>query len=124
MTLNSRRSETAGMDTATALSLAVAIAKAHIDVTVGPQPGDLVVERTGFRKADPDAIGWLIGHDDAPYGEDDPLDGSVPMREVWDVLPLNPAAKLQTIGGYQCQRWENAQFVKVPDWIVESLGLR
>lgn len=78
-----------------------------------PQPGDLVVEITK-RPDDPDAIGYLEYHGDAPYGPDDPMDGSVPMREVWDIYPLNPEAKLQTIGGERVQRWENAQFVTVP----------
>lgn len=91
-----------------------------------PQPGDLVVEVTHRSLGDPDAIGWLIAHDVAPYGADDPSDGSAPMREVWDIRPLNPHAQLQTIGGTQLQRWENALFIKVPDTlqarIMETIG--
>jgi hypothetical protein len=49
-----------------------------------------------------------------PYHEGDPTDGSAPMREVWDVLPLR---------GGDSQRWENAKFVKVPDRVVERTGL-
>lgn len=85
-----------------------------------PKPGDLVVETTGMgRPLDPQAIGWLVAHGDAPYGEDDPTDGSVPMREVWDVLPLDPNVVLPR--GYQ--RWENATFRVVPDWFVKRAGL-
>lgn len=79
-----------------------------------PQPGDLVVEMTK-RPADPDAIGYLEYHGQAPYAPGDPADGSAPMREVWDIFPLNPDAELQPIGDVQVQRWENAQFVVVPD---------
>jgi hypothetical protein len=68
-----------------------------------PQPGDLVVEMTKFPD-DPDAIGYLVGHGD----------GSVPMREVWDIRPLNPEARTQIIGGERVQRWENAEFVALP----------
>lgn len=100
------------IDTSVALRLAIALARGGLDRSTPPVPGDLVVEVTRF-DTDPDAIGWLVGHDDAPYNADDPLDGSVPMREVWDIRPLNPDAKLQTIGGEQVQRWENAEFVKV-----------
>jgi hypothetical protein len=89
-----------------------------------PEPGDLVVEMTGWRRpADPDAIGWLLGHDDAPYGEGDPLDGSVPMREVWDVIPLNPEAKLQEFGGRRYQRWENADFRRIDPKLLERAGI-
>lgn len=106
------------IDTDTALRMLVAAARrAAVAESVGPEPGDLVVEITRF-DTDPDAIGWLIGHDDAPYNADDPLDGSVPMREVWDIRPLNPAAKLQTIGEEQVQRWENATFLRVPPHIA------
>lgn len=83
-------------------------------VSFDPQPGDLVVEITK-RGIDPDAIGWLVGHDDAPYHEDDPLDGSVPMREVWDVRPLSG----RTQEGKDYQRWENAQFVALSPAIAE-----
>lgn len=69
-----------------------------------PEPGDLVIEITKFRY-DPDAIGWLIGHGEAPYNED----GTGPVREIWDVVPLS-GAKGKT---KPYQRWENAQFAKV-----------
>jgi hypothetical protein len=104
---------------AAALQLAAELYRSRMDHDE-PKPGDLVVEVTSLRAADPDSIGWLIGHDLAPYKEDDPLDGSVPMREVWDVLPLNPDAVLQR-GGYQ--RWVNAEFRRVPDALVKRLGL-
>ena len=84
-----------------------------------PQPGDLVVElshrsASGFH--DPDAIGWLIGHDDAPYGEGDPLDGSAPMREVWDIVPLSGRGVEHPTGVH---RWENASFAVVPHELWE-----
>lgn len=77
-----------------------------------PQPGDLVVENSLW-KIDPDGIGWLMFHGDAPYNED----GTGEQREVWDVVPLswgygvkpNPKQALQ---GFQ--RWENAEFVALP----------
>ena len=77
-----------------------------------PEPGDLVVETTGTT-TDPHGIGWLVGHDYAPYDADDPLDGSVPMREVWDIVCLHPGAPTQVIDGQAVTRWENACFVKV-----------
>jgi hypothetical protein len=80
-----------------------------------PEPGDLVVEVSGlFKPADPHGIGWLVAHDDAPYHAEDPLDGSVPMREVWDVVSLHPDAPTQVINGQRVTRWENARFVAVP----------
>jgi hypothetical protein len=85
-------------------------------VDFDPQPGDLVVEITK-RPIDPDAIGWLVGHDDAPYHEDDPLDGSVPMREVWDVRPLSGRHQ----PGRDYQRWENAQFVGLPADVTDLI---
>lgn len=108
-----------------ALRLAVALARAPLDRDHVPEPGDLVVECSWFTNGpDPDAIGWLVAHGDAPYGVDDPLDGSVPMREIWDVAPLNPSAKVQytDTDGRGYQRWENARFCKVPDHIVQQMG--
>lgn len=107
-----------------ALMLAVALTRVTPDHRSEPQPGDLVVEASWMHRPDPDAIGWLVGHGIAPYGRDDPLDGSVPMREVWDVIPLNPAARTQytTEDGRGYQRWENASFVKVPDHVVKRMG--
>lgn len=104
------------------LRLAVSLARTRLDNA--PQPGDLVVEDSWMGSPDPDAIGWLIGHGEAPYGVDDPLDGSVPMREVWDVAPLNPAAKTQYVAddGRAYQRWENARFRKVPEHVLKRMG--
>lgn len=97
-----------------AMGRKLALAKAMVlNGSEEPQPGDLVVETTSMT-LDPDAIGWLVGHDDAPYREDDPLDGSVPMREVWDVRPLSD----RTQQGRDFQRWENAEFAKLPDSIA------
>lgn len=85
-----------------------------------PKPGDLVVETTFRGPPDPHAIGWLVGHGDAPWGEDDPTDGSVPMRDVWDIRPLDPSVVLDARG---VQRWENATFRVVPEWFVKRAGL-
>lgn len=85
-----------------------------------PKPGDLVVEVTTFRDRDPDAIGWLVGHGDAPYNVDDPDDGSVPMREVWDIVPLCSEAVLNDRGE---QRWENATFRAINPTILRRAGV-
>lgn len=112
------------IDVDSALSLAIAALRQnpqHWDRT-DPQPGDLVFETTHIgRPFDPDAIGWLIGHDEAPYNEDDPLDGSVPMRVVWDVLPLRGLPIEHRKRGYM--RWENADFKRVPDKIRAATAL-
>lgn len=80
-----------------------------------PEPGDLVVEVTRLAsRVDPDAIGYLVGHDDAPYSEGDPTDGSVPMREVWDIRPLSGRHRK----GRGWQRWEDAEFRAVPEWLL------
>lgn len=88
-----------------------------------PVSGDLVVEVSMFRH-DPDAIGWLIGHDQAPYEEGEPTDGSVPMREVWDIIPLRGlSTEQEQRQGYQ--RWENAEFRKLPATAADVVqGLR
>lgn len=96
----------------------MALARARLED--GPAPGDLVVETSWIHRPDPDAIGWLVGYGQAPYGRDDPTDGSVPMREVWDVRPLSDAKGLE---GNDVQRWENARFMKVPEHVVRRLGL-
>jgi hypothetical protein len=84
---------------------------------VEPQPGDLVVETSSAQvHPDPDAIGWLVDHGDAPYKED----GTGPRREVWDILPLS--GRTQKDWGYQ--RWENADFRRVPKPMVERAGLQ
>lgn len=119
---SSHASETAQMDTSLLLALVVAVTNQRTERD--PKPGDLVVETTMGRRADPDAIGWLEWHGDAPYGADDPLDGSVPMREVWDIIPLNPEATLRAIDGVWVQRWENAEFQALPKWIADELGLK
>lgn len=103
------------MDVEEALRLAVALARCTLEPD--PEPGDLVVERASFRRRlDPDAIGWLVAHGEAAYRED----GKGPTRDVWDVTPLtgNPG-----INGHPYQRWENAEFLKVPDYVVRHLGL-
>jgi hypothetical protein len=74
-----------------------------------PKVGELVIETT-IEVLDLDSLGYLVGHDQAPFGVDDPLDGTVPMRGVWDIKPLNPDARVQTIAGEKVQRWENAIF--------------
>lgn len=120
-----------GDPTAAALRVAVTLARrlSLLDAIVTvPRPGDLVVECTHWWP-DPDAIGWLLGHDEAPYHPGDPDDGSVPMREVWDIRPVNPAAALQTFGSgpvdaYQAQRWENADFRVVPHQLADVLAWR
>lgn len=81
--------------------------------------GDLVVETSSLRGPDPDAIGWLVGEGQAPWGADDGEDA--PMRHVWDIVPLNPAAVLEHDRGVQ--RWENATFRVVPPSFAERAGL-
>lgn len=91
---------------------------AHDWGIVPPEPGDLVVEITGWlRPVDPDGIGWLVARGPAPMNED----GTGRVREVYDVLPLNPKALLQEWGG---QRWENAVFSKLPDVWLKHMNLR
>jgi hypothetical protein len=101
-----------------AAALAPHLTPAAREEDIEPEPGDLVVEASSLqiRDPDPDAIGWLVGHGDAPYSED----GAGPMREVWDILPLS--GRTQKDWGYQ--RWENADFRRVPKPLVERAGLR
>jgi hypothetical protein len=130
----------------TLLKMLVKFARRPSAIGHDPQPGDLVVEVTKMQPPwDPDAIGWLVGHDWAPYarhceqcrrefnGDAGGLQhrtgniyscGScgvlVSGREVYDVRPLNPHAKPSVYsegGGWQ--RWENATFIKLPDWAAE-----
>lgn len=75
-----------------------------------PQPGDLVMDPSALRN-DMDAIGWLVAHGDAPYN----VDGSGPVREVWDIEPLSGAH--HRLG--RPQRWENAEFFSLPPDLVE-----
>ena len=84
---------------------------------IEPQPGDLVVEASSLqvRNPDPDAIGWLVAHGEAPYSED----GTGQKREVWDILPLS--GRTQKDWGFQ--RWENADFRRVPKPLCERAGL-
>jgi hypothetical protein len=96
-----------------------------------PQIGDLVVEVSHqTRDIDPDAIGWLVGHGSAPYRED----GTGPAREVWDILPLSGRGQkrypertavdrsaMAIDDTYQ--RWENAEFRKVPEPLRQRAGL-
>lgn len=72
--------------------------------------GDLVVEISKF-DIDPDAIGWLVAHGRAPYELDAPP--GAPTREVWDILPLSGRK-----GSDRAVRWENADFVALPDAIA------
>lgn len=101
---------------------------------VDPKPGDLVVEVT--TRATPDSLGRLLGHDDAPYAErctycnvehtagNVSAEGScfrcgtvTKMRDVWDVTPIWPGAKVGSwLDGVGYQRWENATFMRVP-WL-------
>lgn len=100
--------------TDTLLKLCIALVRfPHEHDWDGPVPGDLVVEVTSLRREpDPDAIGILVGHDEAAYSED----GTGPKREVWDVLPLRGLSAKHRERGYL--RWENAEFRKVPSEIV------
>ena len=77
------------------------------------RPGDLVVEISKY-DTDPDAIGWLVAHGRAPYEVDAPP-GS-PTREVWDVVPLSDCT---TDAGGPTKRWENADFVALPEAVAE-----
>jgi hypothetical protein len=108
---------------------ATAIAGGSID----PSPGDLVVEVSHRgRHLDPDAIGWLIDHGQAAYRED----GTGPTREVWDILPLSGRGQTRypepgAVEGApsavaideMTQRWENAEFRRVPKPLVSRAGL-
>lgn len=69
-----------------------------------PEPGDLVIEITGH-KQDDDSLGYLLGHGQATYREDN----RGARREVWDVVPLS-LDRGRNLLPYQ--RWENAQFVR------------
>lgn len=107
------------IDLRTALQLAVGLSRYRPDLAQEPEPGDLVIETTWLRRQpDPDAIGWLVAHGEAPYAED----GTGPTREVWDITPLSGAVGVGSAGELY-QRWENASFVKVPDRLVVRLGL-
>lgn len=76
------------------------------------RPGDLVIEVSKF-DTDPDSIGWLVAHGQAPYERDAPI-GS-PTREVWDVVPLSGI----TTDAGPSTRWENAEFVALPESVAE-----
>lgn len=80
-----------------------------------PQPGELVVEPSMLRRRnDPDAVGWLVAHGDAPYNED----GTGAMREIWDVIPLERGRDGKPL------RWENAEFFALPDAFAALVGLQ
>lgn len=90
--------------------------------SIRPLSGDLVVAVEGCPRADgkldPDAIGWLAAHGKAPLN----YDGTGPLREVWDVMPLSGRhARMVRHGlfvdGKPCQRWENVTFARVPSRI-------
>lgn len=103
---------------ARAAALAPHLTAMALEEDIEPKPGDLVVEASSaqVRHPDPDAIGWLVGHGDASYQED----GVGPKREVWDILPLSG----RTQNDWDYQRWENADFRRVPKPLVERAGLR
>lgn len=82
------------------------------ELRANPQPGDLVIEPAMIRRDD-SAIGWLDCHGDAPYARDN----SGPVREIWDIRPLNGSKGAEWLDG--CVRWENAEFFALPDRIVE-----
>ena len=93
-------------------SLAVVLARAFMKSSPLPAPGDLVVEVTKFT-IDPDAIGWLVEHGDAAFLEDN----TGPKREVWDIVPLRGLSGECKAKGFQ--RWENAEFMVIPDGLVK-----
>lgn len=102
------------------MKLLVACARDASMETVGQtaERGDLVVEVTRMSiDIDIDSIGWLVGEGQAAYRED----GLGPTRHVWDILPLNPGARLNALG---VQRWENASFRAIPKRMVERAGLK
>jgi hypothetical protein len=58
---------------------------------VDPNPGDLVVEVTG-RDRDPDALGWLVAHDFAPYADPaDPCPGCGGTGKTALAIPPQPS---------------------------------
>src|SRR5690348_10321593 len=75
-----------------------------------PQIGDVVLEVTGFR-TDLDSIGRLVAHGDAPLN----ADGTGLVREVWDIIAFSGANNAFT----GRLRWENAEFVALPDDLAE-----
>lgn len=91
--------------------LLVSVAREAVLLPNQPEPkeGDLVVEVSKFGLTDPDAIGWLLGHGEAAYAEDN----TGPSREVWDIVPLRGLLTDQSRArGFV--RWENAEFRVVP----------
>lgn len=83
---------------------------------IEPLPGDLVVRADGFHDSDPDAIGWLVAHGNAPYY----ANGDGPIRDSWDVKALSGRVH----GGMLWLRWQDATFARVPSRVhalVEAL---
>jgi hypothetical protein len=96
--------------------------RAYLDgplVPDAPVVGDYVVEITN-RRSDPDAIGRLFYHGQAPFHEPPQLDddGDIAEREVWDVRTLSGRVGNGVDGTY---RWENALFVKLDVGIESEL---
>ena len=75
-----------------------------------PKVGDVVLEVTGWG-TDVDSIGVLLAHGDAPLH----VDGTGPVREVWDIIAFSGAHNAFT----GTLRWENAEFVALPDDLAE-----
>lgn len=73
------------------------------------RPGDLVFD-PGAIHVSANAIGWLVDHGDAAVNDD----GSGEVREVWDIWPLSGS----TGPGGRPLRWENAEFVALPESVV------
>lgn len=96
------------------LSLIVGAARESAMHWQVPQAGDLVVATLECPRPngvfDPNAIGYLVGHGDAPLNRD----GTGPVREVWDVRALSD----RTHGGMLCLRWENVDFAVVSPRMV------
>lgn len=94
--------------------LAATSRRIPIAMLTDAKPGDLVIEVSSMH-ADHDSIGVLLGHDLAPQHPGDPIDGSVAMREVWDIFPLSGNVSPET--GFL--RYENALFMALPEPIQE-----
>ena len=83
------------------------------ELRIDPQLGDLVIDPLAIT-FNPEAIGWLVAHDEAPYNED----GSGETREVWHVVPLSGPVQTARYGD-GAHRWENATFYALPDRLAE-----
>lgn len=102
------------------LSHLVAVARETAVHHVDPEPGDLIVATLGCPRPggrlDPDAIGYLVYHGQAPLH----ADGTGECREVWDVRALSGSAQRDRA----CLRWENVDFAPVSGrvvWLIDAL---